>query len=161
MDINATAEYLEPTGPSQFLKSQFWFVPVLQTIHILAVCLLLTGFVLLALRAWGLAGKDWSWPQWSRLLKPLIVGGFAALLGTGLLQVMAEPTRELPNWIFQLKMTLIVIGIPLAAMLLKGFSAGEPRTGAASTASRVRLLSAVVAPATLVIIIAGRWIAYI
>lgn len=155
VNIETIAEQLEATAPSVMLRSEFWIVPVLQTIHILALSLLLTGFALIFLRAWGIAGKAWSWPQWSGRLASFIVVGFAGLVATGTFQVLAEPSRELPNWLFQAKIALILVSLPFAFLLLKLFARAAPGE------AMVRLLSVILGVAVVVLIIIGRWIAYI
>lgn len=154
MDIQLTAEYLEATAPSAFLRGQFWFVPALQSVHILAVCLVLTGLAAVMVRAWALGGRTWTLPQWTAQVTPFLVFGLAALLGTGVLQVLAEPTRELPNAVFQFKLALLAVTLPFAVRLVRMAGDEQPREGA------VRLLSAAVLLALIVLIVAGRWIAY-
>ena len=154
------AQWLDGTAVSTALKNNFWIVPSLQSIHILSICLVLTSAVIVSLRAWSLIGADWTPQQWARRLYPPHWWALLALLCTGFLQALAEPTRDLPNKAFQLKMLLVVIVVPIALWMTRRFymnPVGDPRKPALA----LRFASVVVVLLWLAIIFLGRWIAYL
>jgi hypothetical protein len=172
--VESFATWLDGTAFSTALKDNFWVVPTIQSIHILAICLVLTSAVIVSLRAWNLIGADWTPHQWARRLYPPHWWGLLVLLVTGVLQALAEPTRDLPNPAFQLKMLLVLIAVPIALWMTRQFYAEGSATNTAEAASSsglalaanqttimVRAASLVILILWLAIIFLGRWIAYI
>jgi len=163
------ATWLDATPLSTALKANFWVVPSLQSIHILAIGLVFTSAFIVALRAWNLIGADWTPSQWARRLYPPHWWGLLALLVTGILQALAEPTRDFPNPAFQLKMLLVLIAVPIALWMTRQFYMRDPGpaaaagSGVASIAPGIllRAASVVVVVLWIAIIFLGRWIAYI
>ena len=115
---------------------------------------------MLDLRLAGLLGRGQPMRSYNLRFYPSIWGGLCVLLATGTLQIMAEPARELLNWIFLTKMALIVAAVLLTApvrWLLEERRFGEvaPARRAVIRACALASLSAWVA-----IVVCGRWIAY-
>jgi uncharacterized membrane protein SirB2 len=155
-------DWLAATALSQFFANQNWFVPTVQTLHILSIAVVIItlgmlDFRLLHLTSRGptpeaMAGKfiPWTW-------RALVV-----LLITGILLIITEPTRELMNNAFRLKMLMVVVLVLLTIAVQKA-SAREPGFWNASPSRR--RLGGVLAMASLVlcvsIVAAGRLIAYL
>jgi hypothetical protein len=156
MALKDFADALAATPASAALVDRFWVVPTLQSIHIIAVAFVLTGTVVLAGRAWSLLGSEWSTMRWGRRLLPGVWAALTVLLLTGSMLILAEPTRELPNRSFQLKMSLLLVAVPLTWWL--------GRRVRDDTASRVdlgtRAIAALLVLLWLGIISAARWIGY-
>jgi hypothetical protein len=165
--VESFASWLDGTAFSTALKANFWVVPTLQSVHLLAICLVLTSAVIVSLRAWGLIGAEWTPQQWARRLYPPHWWGLLALLATGILQAVAEPTRDLTNSAFQLKMLLVLIAVPIALWMTRQFyrgADGPPATqppATRGTNTKLRAASVVIVLMWLAIIFLGRWIAYI
>lgn len=157
MSLSNIADQIDATSFSTALKMNFWVVPTLQSIHILSVCLVLTSAVVVALRSWHLLGMDWSPALWARRLYPPQWWALLVLLGTGVLQVLAEPTRELPNAYFQAKMVGVIAAALLTLWMTRQFSDVDLSK---SKVLAVRLTSMLLVLLWLAIIFAGRWIAY-
>jgi len=157
MSVANFASWLDATSVSLALKNNFWAVPTLQSIHILAVCLVFTSAVIVFLRAWNLVGTDWTAERWARRLYPPHWWALLVLLVTGIFQVLAEPMRELPNPAFQIKMVCVLIAVPLALWIARQFYSGRDD---AATRLPTRSASIVMVALWFVIIFAGRWIAY-
>jgi len=158
MSLSNFASWLDATPLSTSLKDNFWAVPTLQSIHILAVCLVFTSAVVVSLRVWNLMGTDWNPHLWARRLYPPQWWALLVLLITGLLQVLAEPTRELPNPAFQIKMVGVIVAVVLAQWMTRQFYRGPEDVAARAS---VRLTSILLGVLWLGIIFAGRWIAYV
>jgi hypothetical protein len=157
MSLDNFATWLDATPLSTSLKTNFWVVPTLQSIHILSVCLVLSTAVIVSLRAWNLMGVDWTPQTWARRLYPPQWWALLGLLVTGIFQVLAEPTRELPNQYFQFKMLGVLITVPIVLWMTRRFYAEGAE---ARVPGLVRLASIVVVALWGAIIFAGRWIAY-
>lgn len=155
-------DWLEQTAVSQTIQSVSWIVPTVQSIHILAVAVVIASGLMIALRAWDRAGRDQSPADIARRFLPCIWWALVVLLATGLVMIVGEPTRALTNWVFQLKMLLIVAAIAGTAVYQQrtaspaaGGAAAGPGSGQEATAAALALLL------WIGIIFAGRWIAYV
>jgi hypothetical protein len=156
MALEGFAERLARTPASAALVDHFWVVPSLQSIHIIAVAFVLTGTVVLTGRAWNLLGAEWSTMRWGRRLLPGMWGALAVLLVTGSMLVLAEPTRELPNWSFRLKMALLLFAVPLTWWLARRIR----RERASRVGPATKAIGALLVLLWLAIIAAARWIGY-
>jgi hypothetical protein len=90
-------------------------VPVLQIIHISAVAAILIGSLQINLRIFGYSSESGSVTVITRY-EYLIWVALPVLLITGSIMIVGEPARSLTNWIFQLKMSLLV-GVVLIAFI--------------------------------------------
>jgi hypothetical protein len=134
-----------------------WVVPAAQTVHILAVSLVITGALVLALRGLGLAGREWGLARWHVRLRRSTLLSLWLLLVTGAVLVLAEPERALPNGLFRIKLLLVLVTLLLAHGLGRALAREAPGHQAGVGA---RLLALVVLAGWVAVAIAGRWIAY-
>ena len=154
------SDWLAQTGLSLALTETTWAVPLLQSIHILSVAVVFSSVMMLDLQLAGIVGRQQ--PLRSNVLRfyPWIWCGLVVLIITGFFQIMAEPARELLNWIFWTKMTLVV-----AAALVTGpvRSRIEDIRFADMAPGKRHLIRATALVSLLLwvsVIICGRWIAY-
>ena len=106
--MTSISDWLAATSVSLFIQDRFWVVPTIQSIHILAIGIVLSSIAMLDLRLAGFIGREQSMRGLTLRFYPWIWGALAVLLTTGLIMIMGEPARELLNWIFWTKMGLIV-----------------------------------------------------
>src|SRR5262245_57695662 len=106
----ALAQWLEATSLSLEIQKAEWLIPLLQTIHILAIAMVLSSVGMIELRILGRA-KSPTMVQTAGRFVPWIWGGLVLLLLTGALPIIGEPRRALPNPAFQIKMALVVLAI--------------------------------------------------
>jgi len=105
------------------------------------------------------------WDVWVTLarvadrFRPVIWWMLPLLLATGTVLIIGEPTRELGNWIFQLKMLLLVSVVALLLVFQRPL-ARDPQYWDAHRRG-ARLLAIVSLILWCGIIFAGRWIAYL
>ncbi|BAK65659.1 conserved hypothetical membrane protein [Sphingobium sp. SYK-6] len=140
------------------IRETSWALPLIQTVHILAVAIVLTASLIIALRGIGLVGRDWSLARWQARFGTSAALALWTLLGTGLLMILAEPERELLNWLFRAKMLLVIVTLILAHALARALRATRTDRQAGPG---VRLLAVVVFAAWIAVAMAGRWIAYV
>lgn len=161
--IRQFCDWLAATALSQSIQGASWAIPVIQTIHILCIAVTLSSMAMLALRLLGLAGKRQTQREVATSMLPWMWRALIVLLATGLLLIIAEPGRSLPNPLFQIKMALLVCVLALSHVIGR---AGQVATGA--TARRAAGDIALARPLGLLtliawtgIVVAGRWIAYV
>ena len=157
MSIERFAYWLDETPVSLTLKESALMIPLTQSVHILAVAFVFSGSLLVLLRTYGLAGTAWPLSDWSNKLSGRLLIALGLLLATGSLLVIAEPTRELANPVFQIKLLLILPTVALALWLARTQAGQDDR--AISLGAKV--VSAIILALWVIIISAGRWIAYI
>jgi uncharacterized membrane protein len=159
-DMVPLSNWLANTQLSAAIADTAWAVPALQTIHILAISMIMTSIAMLDLRLSGVIGREHSLRNMSLRFYTHIWGALAVLVSTGLLQIMAEPARELLNWIFWTKMGLIVaavlVTLPVRRLLedCRFRDLPSPKRAILRAAAILSLLCWVA------IVICGRWIAY-
>lgn len=134
-----------------------WVVPAVQSIHIAAVAIVLTAALILALRGMELVGKHWSLARWSRYFRGATIAALWVLLATGCIMILAEPERELMNWIFRTKMLLVIFTLMIAHLM--GRRIRESGTNRPAGMA-VRLTAVLVLLLWTGVAMAGRWIAY-
>ena len=145
---------------SQLLQDVRWLIPTIQSIHIMALALVFTSAAVVDLRLLGAGDKSQPLSRMTKRFLPWVGWGVVVLLVTGLLLMVAEPTRAILNPYFQIKMLLLAIvgwmtwQIAQGAERHTGVFAGIVGSGSAKT---VAIASIVM---WLAIIGFGRWIAY-
>lgn len=153
--IAAFAKWVTQSPLSHFLRSHEWIVPLSQSIHILAVAVLLSTMVMIGFRlAFHGLNESWALERVARQI-PLALGAFGVLLVTGTLQSIIEPEREFLNPAFYVKILLLtaaMIGTHRLLVMAKGRHAPE---------NRIRLTAVSVAVLWVMAAICGRWISYL
>lgn len=153
-------EAVRQTPLSQLLQDVRWLIPTIQSIHIMALSLVFTSAAVVDLRLLGVGGSSQPLSRLSKRFLPWVGWGVAVLLATGVLLMVAEPTRAILNPFFQIKMLLLVIvglmtwqiaqGAERRAGLFAGI--GDGGSGKAVAVASLVLWLAIIA--------FGRWIAY-
>ncbi len=134
------------------IATHAWAYPALEVVHIVGIALLLGNLVALELRVWGLAAAL-PLPALARLSLTLSLAGFALAAASGLLMFASQPGDLLANTSFLIKMGLLTVaGLNAALFHARG---GLQRLDALAKAQTVLSLGL-----WLLVIIAGRWIAY-
>lgn len=155
-------EFLEPIRQwplSLLLQDNKPLIPLIQSVHISMLAMVFTSAAIVDLRLLGVVGKDQPLQRMAHRYLPWVGWGTLVLAITGLLLMIAEPTRAIGNKNFQLKMLLLVIAGGLTWALAqgahkKGIFANIEGGAAAKPVAIISILLWVA------IIWYGRWIAY-
>ncbi len=154
-------DWIDASALSQLIQTTPWVVPTLQTVHILAIAVVLASGLMLALRTARLSGADQPLAQAIRRAASSLWPALAVLLMSGSLLAIGEPARSLANDYFQIKMLLLVVACILF-VLLQGSVRRRAALQTGGDAGRRELTLAWLGLACWVgIAIAGRWIAYL
>jgi uncharacterized protein DUF6644 len=108
-------EWLSQTPLSLAIQTHRWIVPTIQSIHIVAIGVVVASVFMIDLRVLGWAGRDQTLMETVGRFGPWLSGALCVLLVTGALMVVGEPARELLSFSFWLKMWLVAIGTLIAA----------------------------------------------
>jgi len=159
--IAVFCDWLAATRVSQRFQDLDWFVPLVQTIHILSIAVVMTSVGFIACKLLGLSGRRRSLAALMGGTMPWVWSALALLLITGALLTITEPARELLNLLFRIKM-LMVLAMAAILLLLQERLTRDPDYWTASAGRRgsARALGSAALLLAVCIIIAGRWIAY-
>jgi len=156
------SHWLADTPASETVRNLLWIIPTLQTIHILAVAVVVSSVVMLNLRMLELTGRSQTMKQTAQRSLPWLWTSLVVLAVTGMTLIIGEPARELNNAAFWTKMVLLAIAIAVTF----GFQFTLHRTAGfweerPATRIRVRFFAAATFLLWCAIMVAGRWIAYV
>jgi len=112
--MNNFAEWLAQTQASLAIQTHLWVIPAVQSVHIVAIGIVVGSVLMIDLRIFGLSGRDQSLEQTVQRFSPWLWGALGVLLITGVVMVTGEPVRELMSLSFWLKMSMLAVGIILA-----------------------------------------------
>src|SRR5579872_3735926 len=152
--------WLAASKASADIQNMVWVIPAVQSIHILAVCVVMSSVVLLNLRLLGVIGGGEAMDAFTRRYLPWVWTALLVLLLTGSILITGEPNRDLNNPTFWTKMSLLAIAVALTFVLEKPvlhnahFWQGSPRRSIA------RVLAVLALACWIGIVFCGRWIAY-
>jgi len=155
--LKAFAQWLGATPISVTLQSATWVIPSVQTVHILAIAVVIGSVGFLDLRVLGVGLRSLDIGTVRRQSLPRTWAALTILLATGTVLVVAEPERSVANLTFQVKMALLLVAIGLTLWLSRDLKrlAADERPGAGA-----RAVAGVSLATWVAIIFAGRWIAY-
>jgi putative copper export protein len=154
-------EWLSQTPLSLAIQTRAWVVPTIQSIHIVAIGIVVTSVFMIDLRVLGWGSRDQTLVETVDRFGPWLSWALGVLLITGLLMVVGEPARELLSFSFWLKMALVAIGTLIAAAFRIAVRRNERRWEDSLVKGRITKSLAIL---TLLIwaciIVLGRLIAY-
>src|SRR5688500_6639897 len=110
------AEWLQATSISVTFQSLTWFIPLLQSIHIIGIGVVFISSLMISLRVLGRMRADEPFPAVWKRFAPWMWSGLVVMLITGTLLVVAEPVREVTALSFWLKMSLLAIVVAMTAV---------------------------------------------
>ncbi|MGE0115754.1 MAG: DUF6644 family protein [Steroidobacteraceae bacterium] len=155
-------DYLITSPLSVYLQQAEPLIPALQTMHILAISVLLSAMGMVSLRLLGWISTDQPVAVVTKRFYPAAWLALIVLLTTGAVLILLEPARSLMNSIFQLKMLMlaVVTGCSLALQRLMKIHASQWTEGICPP-KKYRVVAAIAMIIWFGIVFAGRWIAYV
>jgi hypothetical protein len=118
-DMFRFTEWLSQTSISLAIQTHLWIIPLIQSIHIVAIGIVMGSVLMIGLRILGLAGLDQTILETVSRFAPPLYGALCVAVVTGIFMVMGEPARDLMSFSFWAKMTLLAAAtITLAAFKL-------------------------------------------
>jgi hypothetical protein len=116
--IQEFTQWLSQTHPNAVFSdtthlSTWLIIPVSQCIHIVSVAIVMISVGVLNLNLLGIAGTRQSFAQLAKHLIPWIWGALIVLFITGTVQTIAEPSRELLNITFRVKMAMLLMAVAI------------------------------------------------
>jgi hypothetical protein len=109
MDLNTFFQWLENTPGSVFIRESTLFYPLVETMHVLTLCLFLGLIAMLDLRLLGVGLRGIPVSQVSARLLPWALLGFIMMSVSGLLLFYSGPVKAAANIFFRVKMIMILL----------------------------------------------------
>jgi Family of unknown function (DUF6644) len=145
MIIPQFCSWVENTKMAAAIRTSTWLFPTIESIHVLAITLVVGTVAMFDLRLLGISSRDRSITEMHREILPWTWASFACAVVAGFLMFSSDATKYYEDVPFRLKMlTLLLVGIntaifefgafrgvarwdrdkstPLAAKLAGGFS---------------------------------------
>ena len=160
--IQQFAEWLSQTSLSILIQTHnAWIIPTIQSLHIIAIGVVLTSVLMINLRILGWAGHDQTLRETTDRFGPWLSWALLVLLVTGISMVVGEPVRALLSFSFWLKMFFVAVGTLIAAILQITLKSNEQHWEQTLVNRRsVRSLAILTLLIWVGIVILGRLIAY-
>ena len=161
MSLLPFCRWLAETPGSIALHESLFMYPLVESAHVLTLCLFVGMTVLLDLRLLGVTLTRVRVSEVRGRLLPWMIAGFTIMVITGVLLFYAIPVRSYQNIFFRLKLITLV----LAGANAWYFHAGVEKHVAdwdrdVRTPTRARLAGAVSLACWTLIVVSGRMIAY-
>jgi uncharacterized membrane protein len=160
--VASFCDWLAQTPISLLIQTVDWIIPAVQSVHIMAIAVVMSSAVLIDLRLLRLAGADQPISAVARRFLPWIWCALVVLLVSGSLLIMGEPRRDLLNPVFIAKMALLAATILMTVLFQLKLSRNMIAWDAAAGRNPVPVVFAIASIAFWVAVLAcGRWIAYV
>jgi hypothetical protein len=149
-------EWLYDTPLSTALREIVWVIPAVQSVHILAIAVIVGSALVSELRLAGLIATDEAPGNVVRRYLPWIWRALVVLLASGTLLIVAEPARTIGNTVFWIKMALVLGAFLLTLAFRRPLLAAE----ASDVPTPAKAVAFVLLLVWIVVIFCGRFIAY-
>jgi hypothetical protein len=161
MSLLGFCQWLESTPASIALHESIWGYPVIESVHVLTLCVFLGLTLMFDLRLLGVTLVRTPASEVAGRLMPWIIAGFVVMVTTGALLFFAIPVKTYLNIFFRIKVAFLLIAGVNVAIFQRTVSrrisewdlVAAPPFGA-------RLAGGVSLALWAAIVVAGRMIAY-
>ena len=160
MNMREAAAQLYRTAVSTQIREVAWVIPTVQSIHIVAIALVLGSAIVTDLRLAGVLATDETPRTVVRRHLPWMWGALLVLLATGIIMAVGEPNRVLMNNVFWLKMSLVLFAFVLTLLFRLPVLNPEFRIEHGRWAKMVKPMAWASLLIWIAVVYCGRWIAY-
>ena len=113
--VQAFSDWLAATPLSLLIQDVSWIIPTVQSIHIMAITVVIGAAIMTNLKMIGVIGRGQPTATYVGRFLPWIWPTLVVLLLSGSILIIAEPGRSLQNPSFILKMSLLVVAMVVTA----------------------------------------------
>lgn len=160
MSVQEFGDWLYETPLSTSLRDITWIIPTVQSIHILAIAIVVGSALVSDLRLAGVLANEETPATVVRRYLPWMWSALVVLLLTGSVMVLAEPSRTITNAVFWTKMGLVLAAFALTLFFRKPLLNPNFRVEHASWWAATKPAAWLSLGAWVAVIFCGRWIAY-
>ena len=109
MSLIGFCEWLANTPGSIALHESLWVYPIVESVHVLTLCLFLGLTLVLDLRLLGLTFRGARVSEVAERLLPWTITGFVVMVASGSLLFYAIPVRTFQNIFFRVKLAMLIL----------------------------------------------------
>jgi hypothetical protein len=160
MNIYEISGALYTTSISTGIRETAGVIPATQSIHIIAIAVVVGSALVTDLRLAGVLATDETPQTVVRRYLPWMWTALAVLLATGAILAVGEPNRVFANPVFWTKMALVVLAFGLTLLFRYPFLHPEFRLDHARWAALAKPTAWLSLLVWIAVIFCGRWIAY-
>ncbi|HXM43663.1 MAG TPA: DUF6644 family protein [Bryobacteraceae bacterium] len=161
MSLLEFCQWLGTTQGSVALHESIWAYPIIESVHVLTLCLFLGLTVMLDLRLLGVTMVRTPASEVFQRLLPWTIVGFAVMVATGALLFFAIPVKTYLNIFFRIKVAFLLLAGVNVAVFQRTISRSMQRWDTDPVPPfRARLAAALSLVLWAGIVVAGRMIAY-
>ncbi|MBI2681490.1 MAG: hypothetical protein HYX25_10865 [Candidatus Solibacter usitatus] len=161
MSLLGFCQWLENTPASIALHESIWGYPVIESVHVLTLCVFLGLTLMFDLRLLGVTLVRTPVSEVAGRLMPWIIAGFVVMVTTGALLFFAIPVKTYLNIFFRLKVAFLLMAGANVAIFQRTIWRSMNQWDLASVPPlRARLAGGVSLALWAAIVVAGRMIAY-
>ncbi len=160
MNLHDISGALYTTAISTGIRETAWVIPTTQSIHIIAIAVVVGSALVTDLRLAGVLATDETPQTVVRRYLPWMWAALAVLLATGTIMTVGEPNRVLSNPMFWSKMALVMFAFCLTLLFRYPILHPAFRLEHARWAALTKPMAWVSLLVWIAVIFCGRWIAY-
>jgi anaerobic C4-dicarboxylate transporter len=160
MTLHEFSQALYMTPISTGIRTTAGLIPTAQSIHIVAIAVVVGSALVTDLRLAGVLATDETPQTVIRRYLPWMWAALAVLVATGTILTVAEPNRVLANSVFWSKMALVVVAFGLTLLFRYPFLHPQFQLEHARWAALAKPMAWVSLLVWIAVIFCGRWIAY-
>jgi hypothetical protein len=161
MSLLGFCQWLAQTEGSIALHESLWVYPMVESVHVLTLCLFLGTVAMMDIRLLGFSLRRVPVSEVVRQLLPWGVAGFVLMVISGALLFYAVPVRTYLNIFFRVKLLMLVLAGLNALVFHTGVYRRVEEWDLASIAPKAARIAGIVSLVLWALIVAaGRMIAY-
>lgn len=139
-----------------------WLFPTIETLHVLALALVIGSIAMLDLRMLGVANRDRGVTQLAEDTLPWTWGAFVIAAITGVLMFISAATSYYDNVPFRIKLVLLALaGANMALFHLTAYRAVHDWNHTLPTPQPARIAASLSLLFWIGVVVAGRWIGFV
>ena len=162
VDFMEISAWLEALPFSQAITESDWMFPTIETVHVLALTIVVGSIAMLDLRLLGVSTRNFGVMQLSEETLPWTWGAFVIAAITGMLMFVSSATTYYENLPFRIKIVLLVLaGINMAVFHLGAWRAVHSWNHKLPPPMASRIAASLSLIFWIGVVVAGRWIGFV
>lgn len=162
MNILGACTWLEATAPAVAISESEWLFPTIETVHVLALTLVIGSIAMLDLRLLGVSTRNRAVMELSDETLPWTWGAFVVAAISGSLMFASAATRYYHNIPFRFKIALLALaGINMAIFHFTAYRAVHSWNMTLPTPLAARVAASLSLVFWVGVVVAGRWVGFV
>ena len=162
MTILELCTWLEESPLGLAITESEWLFPAIETLHVLALALVIGSIAMLDLRLLGVSNRDRGVIQLAEDTLPWTWSAFVVAAITGALMFVSAATSYYENVPFRIKLVLLALaGLNMAIFHFTAYRAAHDRNFTFPTPQAARIAASLSLLFWIGVVVAGRWIGFV